>query len=364
MKKRKIGFISSWAECGHAYLTKNFRDALSEKHETFIFAGQNARPGSGILQETTGIWDVPNLHLAPYPYLYIGQHKEDVGEWIKKNKIDIVFFNEMYDWPLVEYCQERAKVITYIDYFTEKWIPYFDIFDASICCAKRTYEIFKHQKQTHYVDWGIDTELFKPRDGKKCTFFHSAGWGGVNFRKCTPQVINAFYQLRKKEKVTLFLHTQTQQFPEITINQINELQKEDALQLHIGSVSWPGLYHKGKIHVAPSRLEGLGLYLPEGLSCGLPAITTNSEPMSQFVKNGYNGLLVKTTGSHARKDYGGSYYFSEHDIDETSLLEKMKILAADDKLQTTMGINARKNILKNNSFEQFSKKVIQIVESV
>ncbi|MDO8610069.1 MAG: glycosyltransferase, partial [bacterium] len=152
--------------------------------------------------------------------------------------------------------------------------------------------------------------------------------------------------------------------PQETIEKINLLQKENKLELYLGSVSWPGLYHKGRIHVAPSKLEGLGLYIPEGLACGLPTITTDAPPMNQFVKDGFNGLVVKTIESHSRKDYGGSYYFPEYSIDIIDLKSKMLQLATDSEHIEKMSIHARQDILENNSFKNFKQSVVELVQSI
>jgi glycosyltransferase involved in cell wall biosynthesis len=361
---KKIGFITSWEECGHAYVTKNFRDALKDDFETFVFATKNCRePNKAI--EPGSIWDVSNLTIKEYPYLQIGQHLSDIDVWIKDNSIDIVFFNEMYDWNLIDFCKERAIIVTYLDYFTEQWIPHFEKFAATIICAKHTFEIFKGFKNAHYIEWGVDTNLFTFSHAlDKCTFFHSAGWGGINYRKCTPQVIDAFYDLHTIIPDNLFLHTQRDAFPKTTISKIQELEDKKRLTMHVGSVSWPGLYNKGIIHVAPSRLEGLGLYLPEGLSCGMPTITTDAPPMNQFIIDGFNGLLVKTTGKHQRQDYGGSYYFPEYDIDTNDLKEKMSELAANGHAINRMSMNARQQILENNSFVDFKINVVNILKEI
>lgn len=360
ISKLNIGFLTSWAECGHAYMTKQFRDALATKHNTFIFAGTNARPGE-FLQEKKGIWDVPNLTLLKYPYMEIGKHLEDVDEWIKINKIDIVFFNECYDWNLVYFCKDRAKVITYLDYFTQDWIPYFKIFDKVIVCAKHAYEIFKDFENVVFINWGVNDEIFHPtlNEGKS-TFFHSAGWGGLNWRKCSPEILRIFNEICTSTDITLFFHTQKKlEYYPIDCQQI--LKDNKRIITFVGSISHPGLYHKGIINLAISKLEGLGMYIPEGLSCGMPTITSNAPPMNQFIKNGYNGLLVQTNGFHYRQD---PYYFPEYDIDLESLKSQMILLATDERLQEQMSINARQFILENHSFSIFSKNVINAIQSI
>jgi hypothetical protein len=72
------------------------------------------------------------------------------------------------------------------------------------------------------------------------------------------------------------------------------------------TVGPPGLYHQGDVYVYPSRLDGLGLTVCEALSCGLPVITTDCQPMSEFIIPGYNGQLIEVAKTYPRKD---GYYW-------------------------------------------------------
>ena len=356
MKKLNIGFFTSWGEMGHAYMTKQFRDVIATEHETFIFAGQNFRWGGEKIQENTGIWNVQNLKLVDYPYMHIGNHLDEVKEWIITNKIDIVFFNECYDWGLIEYCGSLCKIVTYLDYFTEAWIESFKIFDKVIVCAQHAYQVFKDFDNVVFIDWGVDTNLFKPTKNKdKCTFFHSAGWGGINWRKCSPDVLKIFDEISKEHDFTLFFHSQRK------LDQYDEecqriIKTNSKITSHFGSVSHPGLYHKGIINVAPSKLEGLGLFLPEGLSCGMPTITTNALPMNQFVQDNINGSLVNTVNFHYRTD---PYYFPEYEIDLNDLKNIMIYLGLNKHQQKNMAKNARKYIMKKHNLSNFKNKVLK-----
>lgn len=51
------------------------------------------------------------------------------------------------------------------------------------------------------------------------------------------------------------------------------------------------LYQEADLLLMPSRLEGFGLSALEAMSCGLPALATESSALPELVKHGINGFL-------------------------------------------------------------------------
>ena len=54
----------------------------------------------------------------------------------------------------------------------------------------------------------------------------------------------------------------------------------------------PLFYRGGNCFVLPSRGEGLGRCVQEAMACGLPTITTGWSAMTDYIKDGENGLFV------------------------------------------------------------------------
>lgn len=360
----KIGFISILGERGQWHVTKNFMRALQDEHELFLL-GRPFGVRDGVFIGNINDYDIktavklsPTYNLSP----------DVVKEWVISNNLEVVVFNEELNWSLVDAAKESgAKVVTYLDYFTAQTLSLFTKYDLIIACAQHAYDLFMSKGfcNIKYVDWGVDTDLFNDninRSNTQSTFFHSAGWGGVNWRKCSPDILRSFDELRQKGRnYTLFFHSQTGkcQYPEDCQRIIEKYVADGSMQVYFGSVPHPGLYHKGKINVAPSILEGLGLFLPEGLACGMPTITTDAPPMNQWVKMSKNGLLIGTKGSHYRTD---PYFFPEWEIDTKMLTEAMDILGSDPESASRMAAEARKGILEVNSFELFKKNVISLFD--
>jgi glycosyltransferase involved in cell wall biosynthesis len=355
----RIGFISVWFERGQAYVTKTLRDCLAQKHSTFLFARTGRVYGERKL-ETGGFWAVPRL--TSFPEYEIPA--DVIGNWVNENQLDAVIFNEEYDWDLVRACKAAGvKVLTYLDFFQEEWKPLLKTYDAVLCSTRRTYNLVKNLCPAHYIGWAIDTDLFKPvvNENRKYTFFHNAGWLGINYRKMTPAAIVAFEAVsRHLLDVTFFIHAQTalEQLPA----EVARLARNNPrLSYQVETLPAPGLYHLGQIQIFPSKLEGLGLPLLEGMACGLPAIATDAPPMNEFVRHAENGLLVSVSRTQDRPD---QIAFPEALVEINDLAVKMAELAQDPVRIERLGQNARKFILENMNPQAFAGRLQTVIESL
>jgi len=278
--------------------------------------------------------------------------------------LDAVIFNEEYDWNLIKACKTAgAKVLTYLDYFQQDWKPLLNIYDAVLCSTQRTYNLVKDLCPAHYIGWTVDTDLFKPAGPGDApyTFFHNAGWLGINYRKMTPATIVAFEAVsRHLPGVTLLVHAQVgpDKLPERVAGLV---RNNPRLFYRNETIPAPGLYHLGQIQVFPSKLEGLGLPLLEGLACGLPAIVADAPPMNEFVRNHENGILVSVARSLNRED---QIAFPEAIVKINELAVKMAELAQDPRRIEQMGRNARKFILENMNGPRFQERLQAVLESL
>ncbi len=356
-KVRNIGFVSIWFERGQSYVTKMLRDVLANDHKTFVFARTGGVHGKPML-ETKGAWHVP--HLTTFDAYQIPH--EVIKNWIAGNDLDAVIFNEEYDWSLVEFCKKRGvKVATYLDYYKDDWREKIRSYDAVLCSTKRTFDLVKDHCTAHYVGWAVDANLFKPdsKGNNRATFFHNAGWLGINFRKMTPAAILAFDALSKEfPDISLFVHAQCE-LEKLPIQIVEIIKKNHRIQYHVETVPAPGLYHKGRVLLFPTKLEGLGLPLLEALACGLPAIATNAAPMNEFIRDGYNGHLVRVAHRFTRED---NIAFPEEVIDVNDLVAKMRDVVAQPKRIEEMSRNARTYAETELDIKKFAERVNRIIE--
>ena len=97
--------------------------------------------------------------------------------------------------------------------------------------------------------------------------------------------------------------------------------KNPKIELIKKEVGPPGLYCLGDVYVYPTRLEGVGLTIPEALAAGLPVITTDAAPMNEFVTHDLNGKLVAVETTEERPE---DYYWPRNVCRVDSLREAMQ----------------------------------------
>jgi len=120
--------------------------------------------------------------------------------------------------------------------------------------------------------------------GKAKIFFHNAGIIDDDDRKGTFAVISAFQKVNLPQ-IQLIVRTQSKVDLRVKDRRIVVLQ---------GNLEKRSdLYTVGEVAIQPSKLEGVGFNILEPVACGIPTITMNSDPMSEWVREKY--LLVSST---------------------------------------------------------------------
>ena len=319
--KLNIGIITTWFERGAAYVSRQYRDILRQKHNVFIYArgGESYAIGDPNWDDATVTW-APRVQ-NPLPTIIDLNH---FRQWLQHNKIQVVFFNEQHWWPPVLGCMQLGiKTGAYIDYYTEQTIPIFNCYDFVICNTKKHLSAFDRHPQAFYIPWGTDTNLFKPADSPLAmpgivSFFHSTGLNPI--RKGTDTVLLAFSKLHGPCRLVLHTQIDIKQYLPALASLIDSMQSQGRLTLYQKTVPAPGLYHEGDVYVYPSRLEGIGLTIAEAMACGLPVITSGHAPMNEFITE-ESGVTAAITRLYARHD---GYYWPQCMVDGNDLQEKMQ----------------------------------------
>jgi len=144
------------------------------------------------------------------------------------------------------------------------------------------------------------------------------------------KIINSLPLVVKEIPDTKFIHVgaiKDKKYFESLKNLITSLGCEKSIEFH-GPIPYDKLvreYNSSKIFILTSKTEGQSLVTKEAMSCGKPVIVTPVGAITNYVKDGENGFLLK-------KD------------DPKELAEIIIRLLKDDKLREKIGMSGRKTV--------------------
>ena len=349
----KIGIVTTWMERGAAYVSKNYMELLlAAGHQVVIFAR-----GGEVVPSGTGKWN-EDFVTRSTKYTDTTIEKRKFFKWISDNHIEAILFNEQQDVRILIDLKEKfpaVKLAAYVDYYTERTIPWFDLYDFLICNTKRHMQAMKDHPQKFYLKWGTDLNVFKPSNDlhDKVTFFHSVG---MSNRKGTDVLVDAYINGGLYKNSKLIIHTQ------IPIDRVCRYNKDElesyGIEIIEKTVTAPGLYYMGDVYVYPTRLDGLGLTMYEALASGMPMITSDFPPMNE-VGDDSCVRLVKIQDYYCRSD---AYYFPMVICDTDDLINAMQWYIANPDKLAEQKIAARKYAEANYNIYERSQELSDMFE--
>lgn len=353
--RKNIAIVTTWFPAGAGYVSKAYRGILEKDFQVFIYARQ------GKNMKGDPIWDDEYVYWAKKHYN--GIDLKDFKRWLLNNKIDLVFFNEQRYWqPIIVAKKMGICVGAYVDYYTEDTVSLFSIYDFLICNTQRHYSVFNWHPACYFIQWGTDTKLFKPSGEKpndKVKFIISLGWEG-NYggdRKGLKFAITAFAGV--KGECELLVYSQVK-LEECLLEWKELIALDNRIKFVYGTFD-PFPFNAGDIYIYPSRLDGIGLSLPEALSSGLPAITTDSGPMNEFVENDFNGKLVRVERFVSRKD---GYYWPQSLCEIESLRSSIQFYLDKPEKVEEHSFNARKRAQSELDWSKNAGKLNELFRSI
>jgi 1,2-diacylglycerol 3-alpha-glucosyltransferase len=354
-----IGIVTTWFPRGAAYVSKAYLETFAVKHNVFIYARGGERFGRGDPK-----WDRNYVTWGKRTPGKDGTYIdwEEFRGWVLENRIGLILFNEQNNWEIILKVAELPVLFgSYVDYYTAKTVPFFRMYDFLFCNTRRHYRVFQDHPQAFYVPWGTDTDLFQPRKNdfgrKEIVFFHSAGLNP--YRKGTDLLVKSFQQLRGDAK--LIIHAQTSKAFKKCPAIIRLAGKNPKIELIKKEIGPPGLYHLGDIYVYPTRLEGVGLTIPEALASGLPVITTDAEPMNEFITPDLNGKLVVLETTEERPE---DYYWPRSICSADSLRKAMQFFVDNPQQIKEFQAAARTSAEKNFNWKKNSCGLPELVTKI
>ncbi|MHB8636575.1 MAG: glycosyltransferase [Fimbriimonadaceae bacterium] len=192
----------------------------------------------------------------------------------------IIFF-ERCEWhPELMATAKRlgVKAVCVINWEWFKADPVWNEVDLLACPSEWTLNVvrsFGYRNACQLV-WPVDLDHLPARtiSGPGRAFFHNAGLVDPQDRKGTRDTIRAFRRSRRAD-ITLVVRLQEDApLPAL----------DERIELRVGNVADPAeLYRDGDVAIQPSKMEGIGFMVLEPWCCGIPVITTDYPPMSEYV---------------------------------------------------------------------------------
>ena len=247
---------------------------------------------------------------------------KDFQVWLSRFQPDVLLFNEQQSWEVILWCKLNLDIPigSYIDYYTHETVPLFDAFDFLCCNTKRHHSVFQNHHSAWYIPWGVDLNQYHAPtelESGNPIFFHSAGFSP--FRKGTDLVLEAFSKMEQEASLVVHIQHPPNQHELLTPH-----ENTPNVQWITETIPPPGAYHLGHIYVYPSRLDGLGLSLPEAIARGLYAIVPDEAPMNEFIEEGVNGETIAVAKKWTRED---GYYWDMNEINVQDLTQAMDRIA-------------------------------------
>ena len=268
---------------------------------------------------------------------------------IKKiDKKTIFFLHDMWWFLKTEHyrnCSHKINYFSFLDNFIfnkKKKVRFKNIYTPSKWMMKQAKKstLMKNSKIT-IVPYPVDTNVFKTvkkkyiKNNVKTILF--VGFGKIDAER---KVLDLFEKIINELKI--------KNLNIIIIGDIDpkkfDLEKYNyTFYKKIQNVrALSKIYSKSDIFIFTSRQDNFPNVVLEAQSCGLPIISFDSGGVKEININNVTGFVIKS-------------------FNITKYVKKLEYLINNDKLIKKFSINARKNALKNYSFNIISKKYLKLL---
>lgn len=361
----RVGLVTTWAECGAGHVSLAYARALSAQGcQVAVYSrGQYLRNQRWSLAESRP-WPLELDHCVD-GLTRVDQRQ--FARWLRWFRPDWLLFNEQRAWaPVLQARGAGVRCAAYVDYYRSDTVDLFSLYDLILCHTQRHYQVFRGDSRARFIPWGVDTDHFAPGGRQSVPignddpliFVHSAGMGGPSDRKGTDLALSAFRAVRGRAEFLMHTQLPRECWPHAWHD---VLAADSRIRVLEGQLDPVNLYRQGDVYVYPSRLEGIGLTLPEALSCGLAAITTDEPPMSEFVRHGVTGSVVPVQQYRGRCD---GYYWPEAWIDSDALIRCMQSYVDQPSLARLQGGRARAQMVVDRHWPRLAEAIVPWLNSV
>lgn len=251
---------------------------------------------------------------------------------------DLAIFLELFNPRLVRYARRIVGVFN-LEWFSAGWEPYLSKFDQLWAKSVEAHEVYQHMNLASKLTGFASQDLLDESVPRQLGCFHLRGHSGL---KNTEAILEAWRR--------------NSDLPPLTIVSAAPVRvpKNVVVLPRIGHVELVQLMNANLIHLCPSRSEGWGHYITEGMSCKAIVITTDASPMNEHVQSD-RGVLIPSTGTRKR------WKVVEHEVNPDDVATAVRrVVELSQEQRSQLGTNAREFVMARNvQFENTIRKLIE-----
>src|SRR5208282_2009812 len=230
--------------------------------------------------------------------------------------VDVVIMLEIVDARWFGYGKQMWFVPN-SEWFRSEWLQYVPQFSRVLCKTMDGYNIWNEKAPGRASFIGFESkDFYQPEVPRKKEFLHLAG-GSCN--KGTAAVLRAWQQFNIPYPLTVVCNNY-QGLSNFLLNVPNVTMHERLPELGT-------LMNACQFHLIPSRYEGWGHVLHEGLGCGAVLMTTDAPPMNEPTGLAKDLQIPVARTSHERvpgQPAAGQSMTNMYDVDPLGIFQKVQ----------------------------------------
>jgi 1,2-diacylglycerol 3-alpha-glucosyltransferase len=293
----RVGIVTKWFNRGQAYIARQMRSALHGLgHESFVLArpSRNRGPQPALIERSAewlqqGLTEASSWAVPASEYL----------DWAEERRLDAILFDNCFQFAEIAALRESG-VRTAGRFIWEFFGP--EHVEPARRALDRVYSMTRCEQRRYaemgiespLLRWGIHPELLSiegERDPELVRLYFPGGLMGP--RKPRREVVEAFGRSDGAE-LRLLIKTQVERRRRFLERAAANDSRVEVVIEDMPTDQHRAMFASCDVCLAPSRWEGLGLFLYEAIACGMPIITNDDPPMNEVVIDELNGLLVES----------------------------------------------------------------------
>ena len=189
------------------------------------------------------------------------------------------------------------------EYYDRDLNSYYKLFKKIFCKSKYAYSQCKIDglDNIEYMPWILwDFPISDVKDiNEKIRVVFNGGTGGFKDRRNLEAIINLFKDYQEDDvsltiKLTHDLRRWTKKILNKNLSFINNDCRIELVQKMMCRSEYINFLNQFDINLCPSKYEGFGLTLLEGLHSRLASITIDQSPMNEIISHNENGICVES----------------------------------------------------------------------